>query len=437
MAAPLTLTRLIETLVGFFGMMILARLGHHALAASALLYSLQVTIFIVGISLLLIISIFVSRHCGAKEYSQVGYLVREGWILALILSLLVMLLYHYLARILLFFHQPKALVNILVPYFNVVKFGIPANFLSVVCSQFLIGTKRQKIITVIAVYQTTTYLCLGYALVLGHFGAARHGLVGWAWAYIITFYINLTILLLVILLSKSSRPYKIFTFKFSRGFSHIKRIIHIGWPVTTQATVELLGMTIVTIMAGWIGADALIVVQIVTQYVMLMIIPTYGFRTTAGILVGHAMGAKNYLSAKKYGYANIIACMFSIVVFVLCLNIFPEFFIKLFLKPTTSHYHHLLLLLREAFLILAATQIFNAARTSLTGCLYGVLSTRYAMFVSVAAIWVVRVPLAYVFGFLLHGGVLGIMLGSLSGAALCAILMLWRWYSITKSLLTK
>jgi MATE family multidrug resistance protein len=61
-------------------MVMLAQLGHEVLAASALIFSTQLSIMVSGMSILFSISVLVGHAYGAKNDLSIGNYVQQGWI---------------------------------------------------------------------------------------------------------------------------------------------------------------------------------------------------------------------------------------------------------------------------------------------------------------------------------------------------------------------
>ncbi len=53
---------------------------------------------------------------------------------------------------------------------------------------------------------------------------------------------------------------------------------------------------------------------------------------------------------------------------------------------------------------------FDTLRNTLTGALRGLYDTRMTMFIAILSLWIIRMPLAYLFGFYWHAGIVGTIL---------------------------
>lgn len=431
-ALPIIFVQLIGTITSFIGMAFLATLGHDVLAASALLYSIQTMIFVIGMSPLFALSVLISRALGKGEQKEIGNILQQSWLLALILGAIIFVLYSYVGPILHAFGQAQPLIVIIKPYFYIARWGMPAILISVACSQFLLGVGKQKLVAVISCVQTLILIVASYTFVLGHFGVHKYGVAGWGIAFTISAWLNLGMLAIILYWQHDFKKFHIFHVHMKNGLQHLKDLFHFGWPIAIQTGGELLSFGFVTIMVGWLGTTSLAAIQVVTQFLMIMVIPAYGFSTAAGILVGHSMGAKKFTQARAFGYTSVIICASTIALFGILLNLFPTSLAHIFLSPSEPDYVQILSLVKTIFIIAAISQVFDSIRNSLTGALRGLLDMRFAMIIGLISIWILRVPVSYILAFKFHMGVVGIALGSVVGMIIGAAVIYWRWWSKTR-----
>ncbi|MEM9244005.1 MAG: MATE family efflux transporter [Pseudomonadota bacterium] len=433
-ALPVILTQLTTTITGFIGMAFLATLGHTVLAASALLYSIQTMILVIGASPLFSLSILVSRAFGGSEKHEIGIILKQSWILTLLIVLIIFVLYSSISFILHAFGQLPQLVAIIKPYFNIARWGVPAALMNISCSQFLLGIGKQKLVAMLSVLRTLFLIVTGYIFVLGHFGVMHYGVAGWGVAFTITAWLMLFIILSIFYWQHDFKKFQIFSMDMRGGLRHLNNLFKFGWPIMFQTGSELFSFGFVTLMVGWLGAVALASMQVVTQFLMIMVIPAYGFSMSASVLVGYSLGAKNYTQARIFGYINFILCTLLITFFAIVINVFPTQLAHIFLQPAEPNYQQILALVKTIFTIVAFSQIFDSIRNSLTGALRGLLDMRFPMIVSFIAIWVLRVPISYYLAFKLHMGVIGIAYGAVIGMFVGSIIIFWRWYQKTKNI---
>src|SRR3990167_1672491 len=79
LALPIASVQFVTMGSSFLCMVMLAKLGHTVLAASALFFTTQMSILIIGMSILFSISILVGHAFGAKNYLLIGNYIQQGW----------------------------------------------------------------------------------------------------------------------------------------------------------------------------------------------------------------------------------------------------------------------------------------------------------------------------------------------------------------------
>src|SRR6185312_238067 len=100
LAIPMAGTQFIHIASVFLCMNMLAHLGHQVLAASALISATQMSIMVTGMSILFALSFLVGHAYGAQEYVKIGNFVQQGWILSLLISLPIMLIFWHIGALL-------------------------------------------------------------------------------------------------------------------------------------------------------------------------------------------------------------------------------------------------------------------------------------------------------------------------------------------------
>lgn len=110
----------------------------------------------------------------------------------------------------------------------------------------------------------------------------------------------------------------------------------------------------------------------------------------------------------------------------IALVFFPKVLASLYLHvhdPKNAKILHLVIML---FAIMAVSQFLDDIRNVMIGSLRGLLDTRFAMITGLLTIWLISVPLGYLFAFPLHGGAVGAMLGWAMGMVISISIFWWR-----------
>ena len=396
-AAPITATQITFVSLNFIGMLMIAQLGHDDLAASALLYPTQVTINVICVSLLFSLSAIVANKAGAKRYKMLRPLLQQSWLLAILLSLPVMLLFWFIKPILLAFGQQASLIDLIVPYFHAAMWGILPLFLSVTCNQFAYGLQKQRLVMYITIAFTSVNLLLGYALIFGAWYFPHYGIAGWGMAMVVANCLRLT--LFIICFSRLFPQYRLFKLYKHRSLIYIRKLLTVGWPVSLQSGGELLCIFTVTMMIGWLGKTQLAASQIILQYLLIITIPVFGIAQASNILIGHANGAKYYHRISNIGLSSITLGLLWLALIAISFIIFSDSLADIYLDFDDPKVAYTLHLVKVVFIIIIIAEIADTIINILSGSLRALYDTAMPMAISLVTLWGLRIPLAYIFGF--------------------------------------
>lgn len=432
LALPMAGSQLLNVASGFLCMAMLAQLGHEVLAASALIFSTQLSIMVSGMSILFSLSVLVGHAYGAKDYSTIGNYVQQGWTLGLLISLPIMLLFWHIDSVLLFLGQSKEIADIVHAYFHAFVWAVIPGFLSTCNMQFGYGIHKKALIFSTSFMSVMVLLVTSYVLIFGKWGMPKLGVAGLGYATAAQYGFFFIFTTAFFYYEKSFQEFKLFTYRVHQHWEHFSQMFRIGWPICVQISGEMLSFFVSGIMIGWIGITALAALQIVNQYYTLIVIPIFSLSQASGILVGHASGAKRFYEIKKLSYGSIgivlIAGLLAALLFLLVPKSLASFYMDVN-SPANAATLRLTILL---FMVVAFSQILDGLRNILIGILRGLFDTRIPMYVSLFTIWLVGMPLGYLFAFPLHLGAVGFVTGGLLGMLVGTTVMLCRWYVLSK-----
>jgi len=138
----------------------------------------------------------------------------------------------------------------------------------------------------------------------------------------------------------------------------------------------------------------------VISALFLSFLPCFGFGTGAQTLVGQSMGKNDFARAKRYGLEAARQATYFTIVLGIIFVAFPDLVIR---AITTNQ--EIILVARPVLQIAGAAQMFYAIGIVLAHALQAAGATVYVMRVEVLTHWVIFLPLAYVMGVVLEGGI--------------------------------
>lgn len=411
----------------FLSMIMLSHLGHAVLAASALIFSTQVSCMVLGMSILFSLSIFIGRAFGAGQHAEIGHYVRQGWLMAMVISIPVIIFFLNSGRILMACGQTVQNATLVQSYFYGYAWGAMPLFLSVVNQQFCFAIHRQKFVILTGVCGVIVLLFTANGMIFGHFGMPKLGVRGFGYAMAIQNWFSLLFMWIRFHRNPAFKIFRLFSGSLRPEWKRLKQIFIVGWPICVQSGGEMTSFFVSAAMVGWLGQHALAAYQITVQYFSLIIIPMLAISMSSGILVGQAFGAKKFSEIHHIGYASVGLMLMVSVIIAVILLLLPRELISAYLNlhdPEMQETIHIAVIL---FALTAVFQIGDGVRNVLTGALRGLLDTRFPMYAGLATIWLVGIPLGYFFAFHLHFGAPGISLGSGIGMLIGMLIVWMRW----------
>jgi MATE family multidrug resistance protein len=430
LAWPMASIQFITIAGMFLTMMMLSKLGHQVLAASALIFSTQVTLIIVGSSLLFSLSILVSHAFGAKDYLGIGNFVQQGWTLGTIIAVPMVVCALSIKKILIIMGQKPEIAELVQQYFHVYVFAIPAIMLVMTNQQFCYGIRQQSLVTLNNRISTGLLLLCAYAFIFGKFGLPTLGIQGAALAMVVASWFTVFFMMVNFIIKPQYQVFELFRYRVHQNWHYLYKMFQIGWPISLQISAELICFSALAVMVGWLGTSALAAYQIVTQYNSLIVVPLFALAQASGVIIGQACGAEEYADIKKLGHASLLMASVVTLVTAIIFLTMPKLLSSFYLEPNDIHYKETLHLVVILFAIMAVIQIFDGLRNVMTGALRGLFDTRFPMWIGVFALWSISIPCAYLLAFKLHWGIAGISVGMGIGMLAGLIAILWRWQKL-------
>ena len=436
MAWPMMAMRLLVALTNFYAMWLLSRLGSLEFAAGAIIFVMQTTVTVIMAGILYSISPIVARAFGAKDHRKVGAIAQQGWMLSIFLTIPAILILWFARDILLACGQSYQIAVIVGEYFHTYIWAVIPMYFFSTNQMVLSGIGKQRLALSASLLGSVFLFVVAYIFSAGKFGLPALGVQGIALGMATSIWAGL-IFSSVCLFSSRFAEFEFFKWRLKQSRGILKQIFSIGWPIVLQIGGELFSWFVVTLLIGWLGAQALSAQQIVNQYNILVIIPVMGLMQASGILVGQASGAKQYHLVKRIGFVNMgIGLVIMLAVMVIYLAI-PKTLISVYLSPYDPQNA---LIVHWAILLLALTAfslLFDTIRNITMGALRGVYDSRYPMYLSLIFTWLIGLPLGYYFAFPHHLGVIGFAIANLIGVTIAALVLIWRWHSKVHHLIEK
>jgi multidrug resistance protein, MATE family len=426
LAYPVVLSQMGHILVTVADSIMVGRLGTVELAAASLANSIFTIVMVFGLGLSFSITPLVAAARGRKNTKRISLLLTNGLVITTLAGVLLFLASYLLSPLLYYLDQPPEVVQLTIPYLNILFLSMIPLMVFQGFKQFAEGlslTRPSMYLTIIA---NVLNVAGCYLLIYGKLGLPAWGMNGAAIATLISRVVMAVLMAWYIGSSALLQPYRLRWKKKYLSARHMWRILRLGFPISVQMIFEMGAFSFSAIMIGWLGAKELAAHQIAINVASLTYMMASGIGTAATIRVGHLFGQGKIQEMRVAGLSSLIMAIVFMattgLILVLANHAIPRFYIQ---DPQVIEVAAGLLIIAAIFQVSDGVQVVGL------GCLRGLEDVKIPSMVSLLAYWVVGLPIGYILCFKLGFGVNGIWTGLLIGLTIAALLLYLRFQKLS------
>ncbi|MFT6135257.1 MAG: MATE family multidrug resistance protein [Cyclobacteriaceae bacterium] len=268
---------------------------------------------------------------------------------------------------------------------------------------------------VVSIVANLINIALNYVLIFGHFGFPAMGLMGAAYATLIS-----RVLMSVFMMAIIYKSWIGFQFRFE--LDAVRRLFKIGFPSGLQYVFEVGAFAVSTIMMGWISAEAIAAHQIALNLSSVTYMAATGIAAASTVRIGNQLGARDFTNLRLAGLTGFGLVTIFMAVCGLFFILFRQELTALYIDEVEVQ------LLASSLLIIAAGfQISDGLQAVGLGVLRGLTDVKVPTLITFVAYWVISIPLGYVLAFELDMGPTGVWIALSAGLSLSAILHIMRF----------
>ncbi len=432
LALPIALTQLGQVAMMTSDLALLGRLGDHVVAASALAHTVLFAAFVVGMGIVSAVSPLASQAFGARQPRMVRRALRVGLWAATLLGIPLSASQLYGEEILLALGQTPNAAALAATYLMGLAWCLVPAWWFIALRGFMQSLNWPEPGLWITLAAIPINALLAYALIYGEFGMPRLEMLG---AGLATTIVNVGMCVAGVWVCYACRPFKKYRILgrfWNPDWTLFRRLFAIGGPISGTMLLEYGVFAAAALLMGRLGTTELAAHQIALTLASILFMVPFGVSMAATVRVGHAAGRRDTDATRRAGMAAIalgagfMAGMTLIV--ILTRDYIPLLFLGIGTEGTnaTAQLAAILLLVGASFFIADGVQTVAA------GALRGLNDTRMPLLFAAICFWAIGFIACYVFGFVLHHGAVGIWIGLSIGLAVYALLLIWRFHSLTK-----
>ncbi|APZ47639.1 MATE family multidrug exporter [Polaribacter reichenbachii] len=439
LAAPVMLGMLGHTFVAFIDNIMVGQLGTAELAAVSLGNSFMFIAMSIGIGFSTAITPLIAEADASDNLEQARATFKNGLFLCTSLGILLFLMVFFAKPLMYLMQQPKEVVELAIPYLDLVAFSLIPLIIFQAIKQFSDGMSMTKYPMYATLIANIVNVVLNYLFIFGKFGFPELGIVGAAYGTLAS-RIIMVIYLWLLLKNKTRSKRIISNLKFFvLDVLMIKKIINLGSLSAMQMFFEVAIFTAAIWLSGLLGKNPQAANQIALNLSSMTFMVAMGLSVASMIRVGNQKGLQNFKELRRIAFSIfflglILATVFAIL-FFLFHKIMPTIYVDL--DDKVNYVDNLEVITIASKLLIAAAffQISDSIQVLVLGALRGLQDVKIPTILTFISYWCVGFPVSYYFGAAERLGSFGIWLGLLAGLSTASVLLFIRFNRLTLRLI--
>ena len=439
LAAPVMLGMLGHTFVSFVDNIMVGQMGTAELAAVSLGNSFMFIAMSIGIGFSTAITPLIAEADSSDNLKQAKATYKSGLFLCTTLGIVLFAGVYFSKPLMYLMKQPKEVVELAIPYLDLVAFSLIPLVIFQAIKQFSDGLSMTKYPMYAALIANVINIVLNYLLIFGKFGFPEMGIIGAAYGTLISRVIMVIYLWLLLRYKERSAQIVRNIKFFVLDVLTIKKIVNIGSLSAMQMFFEVAIFTAAVWLSGLLGKNPQAANQIALNLSSMTFMVATGLSVAAMIRVGNQKGLQNYKELRRIAFSifllGVLLAMFFALLFFIFHKSLPMIYVDL--SDTANYIDNMEVVSIASKLLLAAAffQISDSIQVVFLGALRGIQDVKVPTVLTFISYWVIGFPVSYYLGSEEMYGSFGIWLGLLAGLTTASILLFIRFNSLTLKLI--
>ncbi len=428
-----------HTFVQLADNIMVGQLGTAELAAVSLGNSFVFIAMSLGIGFSTAITPLVAEADGAGLKENAKSALKHGLLLCTVLGLTLFGLILLAKPIMYAMKQPLEVVELALPYLDLVAFSLVPLIIFQAFKQFSEGLSQTKYPMYATIVANVINIVLNYLLIFGNFGFPEMGIVGAAIGTLVSRFF-MVFYLWFILKTKEKFKYYVTGFNFTKiENAVIKKIVELGFPSSLQMFFEVGIFTSAVWLSGVLGKNAQAANQIALNLSSMTFMFGMGLGVTAMIRVGNQKGLANFKELRRIAqsifFLTFLLEIIFAALFLMGRHWFPSLYLDIEDMANFTDNAEVLVIAAELLLVAAFFQISDGVQVVVLGALRGLQDVKIPTVITFISYWLIGFPVSYYL--CLHTDLksTGIWIGLLTGLTASAIMLYLRFNYLTKKLI--
>ena len=421
LAVPVILTQLSITAMGFVDSAMVGRLGATELAAVGFAGIWIWTCFNFFYGAESAVQTFVSQAWGAERLRDCGAWTWQALYMAVpCVTLTALAIGLFVEPLLALLGPSTEMQSVSAAYLRPVLFGAPGVAIGFALTSFFRGLGDTRTPLYATLVANVVNAVLDYGLIFGELGMPRLGVFGAGLATAVGQWVYAVYMIVCFARTSLSQTYA--TGRVPPDPAQMRRLIRTGAPIGGQWVIGMLSFAVFSTVIARMGDESAAASQAFVVLLSVSFMQAIGISIASSTLVGRYIGAGDLPAARRsFWNSQKLAGTLGAAIAVLYIAI-PELLLRIFTDDP-----EVIRLGRALVIVGAVFQFFDAFGIVAGGSLRGAGDTRWPFLVQTLFAWGMFVPLAYLFGVTLEGGVFGAWLGGALYVGALAVVFVWRF----------
>ncbi|WP_037315376.1 MATE family efflux transporter [Salegentibacter sp. Hel_I_6] len=429
-AFPVMLGQLGHVLVGLVDNLMIGQLGPAPLAAVSLGNSLVFIALSLGIGFSFAITPLIAEADGAQDINQGRSYFHHGVILCAINGVLLFLTLLVAKPVLYYLDQPPEVVELAIPYLEIVAFSMIPLMIFQAFKQFADGLSQTKYAMYATLIANVVNVIFNYLLIYGIWIFPRLELEGAAIGTLISRFFMLWFVWEILRRKKKFAEYFKWGKKESLNSDVFKRLLNLGFPTALQMLFEVGIFTATVFLAGLLGTNPQAANQIALNLASMTFMIAVGLGVTATIRVGNQKGLANFKDLRRIAMSTFLLVFLIEAVFALGFILLKDWLPTFYIDNA-----EVILLAAQLLVVAALFQLSDGLQVVILGALRGLQDVKIPTVICFISYWIIGFPVSWYFGKAENFGTMGIWLGLLAGLSASALMLYIRFNYLTKKLI--
>ena len=425
-AWPVVLGQLGHVTVGVADSAMIGQTGTIPLAAASLANSIFILPLVFGIGVAYGVTPLVANAHGQNDLQRLGRLLSQSILINTFVGAVLMVLLYLLRPLIAYSGQQADVLALALPYLGVLIASILPFMLFLSLKQFAEGLSDTRPAMYISLGANLLNVLLNYLLIFGKWGFPELGIMGAGYATLLSRCIMLGGMILYFLLHPDYAQYRGDLLPKRVERERIGRIVSIGIPTGLQYLFEVGAFAAAAVLIGTIGAMPLAAHQVAISLASISYMAASGIGAAASVRVGNAAGRNDPKGIRRAGSASVVLILAMMgaagLIFAVFRNQLPAFY---------SADAAVIGLSAQLLLVAVFFQFSDGLQALALGLLRGMEDVRIPTWISFAVYLGFSLPASWFIGLYMGAGVVGIWIVLALALSLSALLLGWRFNSLS------